>query len=164
MKGLMNNTSLAGLGFVLALFSMSMYAAESGVTPSALTCDDFVPTEAALDRFPDLIGACEAVVERDGELYGQFRAVVRRASFSSVTLYLPATDHTFQVKPGGDARVLLGGVKVRTRDLQRGQEIRIYLSTAAFSTPNVEEVSLLTESDLIISHKVEPVAALPTTG
>ncbi len=164
MKGLMSIIALTGIGIVLALFSLSMHAAESGVTPSALTCDDFVPTEAALARFPDLAGACETVVERNGELYGQFRAVVRRASFSSVTLYLPVTDHTFRVKPEGDARVLLGGVKVRPRDLRRGQEIRIYLSTAAFSTPNVEEVSLVTESDLIISHKVESVAALPTTG
>ncbi len=131
---------------------------------SALTCDDFKPTPEALQRFPDLRGACEAVVERNGELYGQFRAVVRRASSSSITLYLPATDHTFRVRPQSGARVLLGGTKARPRDLTRGQEIRIYLSTTAFATSNIEEVALVTESDLIIEHTVEPVDTLPTTG
>lgn len=146
------------------LSPMVAWAEESAAQPSALTCDDFIPTEAALQRFPDLTGACEEVVERDGELYGKFRAVVRRANFRSVTLYLPATDHTFSLEPESDARVLLGGRKVRPSELERGQEIRIYLSTKAFATPNVEEVALVTDSEVIIHHEVEPVAALPTTG
>ena len=132
--------------------------------PSALTCADFKPTEEALARFPDLVGACESVVERNGELYGLFRAVVRRASSRSVTLYLPVTDHTFRIEPRSEARVLLDGVKTRPRDLQRGQEIRIYLSTSAFTKPNVEEVTLVTESEAVVQHFAEPVAALPTTG
>ncbi len=155
---------LGSLAGVALLSSTMTWAAESGAQPSALTCADFVPTEAALERFPDLLGACEDVVERDDELYGLFRAVVRRATSRSVTLYLPVTDHTFEVAPESDARVLLGGTKVRPRELQRGQEIRIYLSTKAFSTPNVEEVALVTDSEVIIQHPVEPVAALPTTG
>ena len=137
--------------------------AEEPVT-TALSCDDFKPTAEALERFKNLKGACEAVVERNGELYGQFRAVVRRASSSSVVLYLPATDHTFTVTPESDARVLLGGRKVRTRELVRGQEIQIYLRVASFSTPDVEEISLVTDSEVMIQHIVTPVAALPTTA
>ena len=133
-------------------------------TPTALSCSDFRPTQEALDRFPDLIGACEAVVERDGQLYGKFTAVVRRSSVSSVTLYLPATDRTFSVKPDADARVLIGTRKVRPRDLQRGDEIHIYLAASAFATPNVEEIAMVTESEAMITHPVEPEAALPTTA
>ena len=153
---------LALLGVFVA--GPAIAAEDDGAIPSALTCDDFVPTAAADERFPDLKGACEAVIERNGNLYGKFRAVVRRATSSSVTLYLPATDHTFSIKPQSDARVLLGDSKVRPRELQRGQEIRIYLATKSFATPNIEEVSLVTESEMIIEHVVEPVAALPTTG
>ena len=66
---------------------------------SALTCDDFRPTPEALERYPNLVGACEAIVERDGELYGLFRVVVRRVRGNNVTLHLPATGKTFTVSP-----------------------------------------------------------------
>ena len=47
---------------------------------SELACEDFKPSPEAQARFPDLKGACEAIVERDGELYAKFTAIVRRAS------------------------------------------------------------------------------------
>lgn len=156
------NTTLRMLILMLPLFAASAWSEEA--TPSALTCADFVPTPEALERFPDLEGACEEVVERNGELYGKFRAVVRRAGSRSVTLYLPATDHTFVVEPEDDIRVLIGGDKVRPRDLQRGQEIRIYLAAQAFSTPDIEEVAFVTESELIVEHPVVAAPALPTTA
>ena len=157
MKG-----TLKILVYMLPLLAATAWSEEA--VPTALSCADFVPTQEALDRFPDLVGACEAVVERDGELYGLFSAVVRRASSRLVTLYLPVTDHTFQVEPQEGARVLIGGRKVRPRDLQRGDEIRIYLAAQAFSTPDIEEVAFVTESELIIDHPVSPAAALPTTA
>ncbi len=153
---------LKALVWLLPLFAVSGWSAEA--TPTALTCNDFVPTQAALERFPDLVGGCEAVVERNDELYGLFRAIVRRPGSRSVTLYLPATDHTFSVTPEDGARVLIGGRKVRPRDLQRGQEIRIYLAARAFSTPDIEEVALVTDSEVIVEHRVVAAAALPTTA
>jgi hypothetical protein len=156
------NKTATSLLFVLSLLSLPTWA--QTMTETSLSCQDFRPTEEALQRFPDLVGACEAVVDHDGELYGRFSAVVRRASYSSVTLYLPATDHTFKVNPKSDARVLIGGRKVRARDLQRGQEIQIYLSARQFSRPDIEEVALVTETELMIEHPVEEVAALPTTA
>ena len=88
---------------LLTFFAVSAWGQDS--VPTELECSDFKPTAEALERFPDLIGACEAVVERDGELFGQFKAVVRRVTTRSVSLYLPATDHTFRVTPQSDARV-----------------------------------------------------------
>ncbi|MGB5689591.1 MAG: hypothetical protein WBM45_09950 [Woeseiaceae bacterium] len=154
--------SITSVLFVLAFLSSPTWAQD--MTETALSCQDFNPTQEALQRFPDLVGACEAVVDRNGELYGRFSAIVRRASNSSVTLYLPATDHTFKVDPRSDARVLIGSRKVRPRDLQRGQEIQIYLSARQFSQPDIQEVTLVTESEVIIDHPVEEVAVLPTTG
>jgi uncharacterized protein (TIGR03382 family) len=147
---------------VATLLTVTAWAEEPVTT--ALSCDDFKPTPEALERFQNLEGACEAVVERNGELYGQFKAVVRRASSRSVVLYLPATDHTFTVNPKSDARVLLGGKKVRTRNLARGQEIQIYLRVASFSTPDIQEIILVSDSEVMIQHMVTPVAALPTTA
>jgi hypothetical protein len=139
-------------------------AAQSESEPSALTCADFKPTPEALERFPDLQGACEAVVERNGELYAKIVAVVRRASNRSVTLYLPATDHTFTIRPESTARVLLGGESARPRDLIRGQEIRIYLATSEFAKPDIEQVALVTEEALLVVQPVVETTALPTTA
>ena len=53
------------------------FAAEQS-QESALTCADFRPTDATLERYPELVGACEGIVERNGELFGKFKAVIRR--------------------------------------------------------------------------------------
>jgi hypothetical protein len=131
---------------------------------TALSCSDFRPTNEALERFPDLAGACEGIVDRDGELYAKFPAIVRRASGSGVTLYLPSTNHTFRATPDSSHRVLVDGRKTRARDLVRGQEIRIYLAVNEFAKPDIQEVAFVTEEDIIVGIKVERVAALPTTA
>lgn len=148
----------------LILLVAAFTATAEAQQPSALTCDDFIPTQEALDRFPDLAGACEAIVERDGELYAQFKAIVRRVVGNTVTLYLPATDYTFRVLPDSELRVLVNGQKKRTRDLMRSQEISIYLATSQFARPNIEEVALVTETDMVVDVPVEEVAALPSTA
>ena len=131
---------------------------------TALSCNDFRPTDEAIERFPNLVGACEGIVERDGELYGLVRAVVRRVWGNNVTLHLPATGKTFTARPDSSMRVLVDGNKMRPRDLTRGQEIRIYLAVNAFSTPDIEEVAFITEQDVVVNVTVEEVEALPTTA
>lgn len=153
---------IIGTFLAAALLSTGAWSAE--VAETALSCADFRPTPEALERFPDLEGACEAVVERDGELYGRFAAIVRRAGNRTATLYVPVTDHTFTVEPEPDARVIVGGRKVRPRDLARGQEIQIYLAVSAFARPDIEEIALVTDAEVIIAHPVSTVAALPTTA
>jgi len=134
-------------------------------TPTDLSCADFKPTAEATERFADLRGACESVVEIDGRLYAKVRAVVRRASMSGVTLNLPATDHTFTVKPRPEGRVLIGNQKVRPRDLERGQEISIHLPIDRFAEPNITEVALVQDdTTALVAHDVEVEAALPTTA
>lgn len=154
------NTLRLSLVLLAALFTTTADAQE----PSALTCADFVPTQEALARFPNLRGACEGIVERDGELYAQFTAIVRSVSGNNVILHLPATNNTFRVRPDSQLRVLIGGRKERPRNLVRGQEINIYLSTLQFARPDIVEVALVTETDVIVDIPVETVAALPSTA
>ncbi len=131
---------------------------------SALTCDDFRPTPEALERYPNLLGACEAIVERDGELFGLFRAVVRRVRGNNVTLHLPATGNTFSVSPDDSHRVIADGQKMRARNMSRGQEIRIYLAVSELAEPNVDEIAFVTEEDFIVVVAIREVDALPTTA
>ena len=153
---------LPSLALLCATFFIA--ATASAQEMSALTCEDFRPTPEALERFPNLAGACEGIVERDGELYALFRAIVRRVRANAVTLNLPATGNTFTVRPDSSARVLIDGRKTRTRDLVRGQEIRIYLAVSEFAKPDVEEIVMVTESDVLVELQIEEVEALPTTA
>ncbi len=148
----------------LILAALFIGANASAQEMTALSCNDFRPTNEAIERFPDLLGACEGIVDRDGELYAKFRAVVRRVFGNNVTLYLPATKKTFTAKPDSAARVLIEGTKTRVRDLQRGQEIRIYLAVNEFSKPDIQEVAFVTEEDIVVDVMIEEVPALPTTA
>jgi len=149
---------------VLILATAFLAANASAQEMTALSCDDFKPTPEAMERFSNLKGACEGIAERDGELYAKFSAIVRRAAGNSVTLYLPATDHTFRVQADASHRVLIGGKKTRVRDLTRGQDIRIYLLVNEFSKPDIEEVAFITEEDMLVDIEIERVPALPTTA
>ena len=128
-----------------------------------LTRNDLEITEAARERFRELEGACMGVVERDGELYMHTEVVVRRVSGSKVVLYLPATDHTFEVQPSFNQRVQIGNSRVRARELSRGQELNVYLPVSAITQPVVHEIAFDDEEELTVVPAA-PVAALPTTG
>jgi hypothetical protein len=126
----------------IAFFSAAMVAGGSAQAEDApMTCEqlqeDYKVTGAAeqLTDSPDLFGACEEVVMRDGAPFIKVKAVVRRAGRDTVRLYVPATDRTVEITPEDDLRVLIDGRKVRPSRLDRGQEIRIYLSVAEFTRP-----------------------------
>lgn len=131
---------------------------------SELSCSDFRPTPEAIARFPNLQGACEGVVERNGELYGKFTAVVRRVRGNNVTLHLPVTDHTFTVRPGPSVRVVAGGKTLRPRELVPTQEIHIYLSESEFAKPDVVNVAFQSESDFLIDIPVDGGGAMTIPG
>jgi hypothetical protein len=147
---------------ILAAALLSVNA--TGQEMTQLSCKDFIPTQEARERFPDLAGACEGVVERDGELYGLFRAEVRRVRGNNITLHLPATDHTFTVRPDPATWVMAGDKKVRPRDLMPTQDIRIYLSASEFSKPDVEEIAFITESDFMVDVPVDEVSTVSIPG
>lgn len=150
------------------LMGASAQAEEATMTCEQLQ-EDYRVTSAAeqLADSPDLFGACEEVVMRDGAPFIKVLAVVRRAGRDSVRLYVPATDRTIEMTPEDDLRVLIDGRKVRPSRLDRGQEIRIYLSVAEFTRPRpepVQQVAMVTETEEIREVPATPVAALPTTA
>jgi hypothetical protein len=122
-------------------------------------------TAEARERYKDLRGSCLGVVDRDGALYLHTKMVVRRVSGSRVTIYVPANDTTIEVTPDSSARVILGGQKVRPRDLVRGQELNLYVSVDAITEPVIEEVLMPTEEEEeLVPAPAAAAVALPTTG
>jgi len=152
-----------------AFSAVSAYAVDP--TRSEITCaevgDKYEPTAEAQERFADLSGSCEGVYEVDGHLYVRSQAIIRQIRGNKVRLYLPATDHTFEITAQSDGRVWVGPRKMRVRDLSRGDKIGIYLSVDKFAQERVDEIALVTADEVeeeIITVEVEEVVALPTTG
>jgi len=152
-----------------AFCAVSAYAVEP--VRSETTCaelgDKYEATAEAKERFADLAGSCDGVYEINGKTYVRSAAVVRQIRGSKVRLYLPATDHTFEVSAQSDGRVLVGNRKMRVRDLNRGDEIGIYLSVDKFAEEKVDEIAFATEEEHveeIMIAPVEEIEALPTTG
>ena len=152
-----------------AFCAVSAYAVEP--VRSEITCgelaDRYEVTAEARERFADLAGSCEGVYDVDGSLYVRSQAVIRQKWGNKVRLYLPATDHTFEVQAQPDGRVWVGGRKMRVRDMNRGDEIGIYLSVDQFAEEKVDEIAFATEEDHaeeIVVVEIEEVEALPTTG
>lgn len=163
MKNLISAVFATGL-----LISATAQAEEAAITCETLAADYRITGAAErLTQSPDLFGACQEVVMRNGEPYIKVSAIVRRASRDNVRLYIPATDRTVEITPEEDLRVLIDGRKVRPSRLDRGQEINIYLEVAEFTRPRpepVEQVVLATETEEIRVVEATPVAALPTTA
>ncbi|NOR18771.1 MAG: hypothetical protein GQ538_01615 [Xanthomonadales bacterium] len=157
----------------IAVASIFCAASAYAVDPvkSETTCaqlgDTYELTAEAKERFADLAGSCEGVYVINGAKYVRVQAIVRSRRGNTVRLYLPATDHTFEVTAGNDGRVWVGGRKMRVSTLDRRDEIGIYLSVDKFAQERVTEVAFATEDDheeAIVVAPVEEVAALPTTG
>ena len=149
----------------VAVLSANAFAVEY-----TMSCDDVITklnleaTGEAKARFADLEGSCLGVVERDGNLYMHTKMVIRSVRGNNITIYLPATDRTFTVRPDTSSRVVIAGRKIRPRDLSRGQELNIYVSVDEFTQPIIDEVAFETEPDEFVLAPAAMAAALPTTG
>ena len=152
-----------------AFFAVSAYAVDP--VRSEVTCaelgDNYEVTAAAKERFADLAGSCEGVYDVGGKLYVRSQAVIRQKFGNKVRLYLPATDHTFELEAQSDGRVWVGGRKMRVRDMNRGDKIGIYLSLDKFAEEKVDEIAFVTPEEHveeIVVVEIVTVEALPTTG
>ena len=152
-----------------AFSAVSAYAVDPVKTDMSCAdlADKYAATAEAEERFADLKGTCEGVYEINGATYVRAQAIVRQVRGNKVRLYLPATDHTFEVNADSSGRVWIGARKVRPRDLNRGDEIGIYLSVDKFAEERVTEIVMATDdasTEDVVTVEVEEVAALPTTG
>lgn len=154
---------------VCAFSAVSAYAVDPvrSETTCAQLSEKYEMTAEAKERFADLVGSCEGVYEINGRMFVRSQAVIRQIRGNRVRLYLPATDHTFEVTAQSDGRVWVGGRKVRVRDMNRGDEIGIYVSVDKFAEEKVDEIAFATEDESteeIVTVEIEEVVALPTTG
>ena len=110
---------------------LALLAASPVALAQGLTCDEIEFKSSATDEFPSVAQSCHSVVERGGKLYVRLVAeVVRVRADGSMMVDLKARDGSSirqDFKPPRGFHAIINGNPTPTRDLVRGQEIRIYL-------------------------------------
>ncbi len=140
-----------------------------------MTCDDLDFTAPMMQRFPDPNAACFEVLTRDGRPYAQFKAIIERVRGNTVYARFRLRDggrtDTYRFDMPADARVNIGGRSYRYRDLNRGQEVNVYLPEGDWEVhiPQTEVFETAAPTEVIVIRPVyeEPASSgsmLPSTA
>lgn len=158
------------IGVLLALSYASANAAtetESAFTATGNTCADITWKASVLERFPNIGVVCQAVVERDGKMYAQFKGTVSRR-FSN-TLYIrfeggekaPGGNRSVKIQPSADLTFRVGSRTYKVRDAAPGQDLTIYIPGDRFVVNLGDDIAPAEETEIveIVPVSEEPAAA-----
>jgi hypothetical protein len=126
----------AALTSALVLTAMSTTALARDEDMTGLTCDDIVYQYRATAQRSDVTAedidrACRDVVEMDGKKYAKLKVELDRVSGNNATFHFVMPDgsagkrHSITVAP--EWRTEIGGREYRMRELNRGQELNVYI-------------------------------------
>jgi hypothetical protein len=157
---------LLGISATIALGIAS--APVSTTYAQAPSCRDVMFTSEITDRFPNARDACLGVVEKNGEQYAKFTAEIDRVSGGRVDLKFLLPDgsysRTFSFNPPSDARVRIQGRTYRYRDLNRGQQINIYVPPNRWMFATHTQESADFEEPAVVAVSTVPVSPAPTSS
>jgi hypothetical protein len=120
---------LALAGVLLAAVAQPAMA-QTDMTTTA-SCDQIEFTSRVYNQLPNAKDFCLEVALRDNKLYAHFASEFVRRSGSDVVLRFKTPDGTLsdpiQITPPEDQRVSINGRDLRLRELNRGDEVDIWL-------------------------------------
>jgi hypothetical protein len=138
--------------------------AQSGAS-STVTCADLNWAAEVLAMNPDIAESCQAVYEKNGELYAKATIEVVRVRGNRMTFRPLHTDGTMgdsrSVQLDSAWRAEIAGRSYRASDLMRGQQLNVYLPQDRFALA-VSDADGLDEADLVVIE--EEVVEMPTTA
>jgi LPXTG-motif cell wall-anchored protein len=162
--------SIAGITATMAVALWSPSGMAQG------NCGNIVFGPAITSQFPNAKEACLGVVTRDGRQFAYFEARIRSVRGGTIEAEFKQPNGTWgnpvSFTPDPNARARIDGQSYRYRDLNRGQELNVYLP------PDRWEIAAQTDSaaefeaaPAVTFAALEPappapqqVAALPSTG
>ena len=153
--------AVTGLGLALASGST---LAQSSAQSSTVTCADLNWSAEVLARNPDVAETCRAVYEKDGRLFAQMQIEVIRTRGNTMTFRTLHTDGTrgdsrsVTMDPGFRAQI--GGRSYRVSDLNRGQQLNVYLPEDRFALIMEDEDG----PDHTDAVAIEDATVMPTTA
>ncbi|MGI9343315.1 MAG: hypothetical protein ACR2QV_10710 [Gammaproteobacteria bacterium] len=138
----------------------------------ALSCADIEFNSSITDVLPNANEACLSVIERDGRPFAEFKAEVVRNRGATMHARFKRADggwtDTYELTPDKSRRVNIGGESIRLRDMQRGQQMNIFLPADRFEIVVADDDDVATEpvTFVVITLRRAPAApaALPTTA
>ena len=152
-----NTVPLTALALIACLGGSQSALAQGGA------CGDIQFAASILSQFPEAPAACLGVETRNGQQFARFRGEIRDVIGRQVSarFELPAGGYskTYQFTPNSNARVTIAGQTLRYTELQRGQELNIYLPADRWEF-NVPETETLAAAPTV--ERVTP--AVVTTG
>jgi hypothetical protein len=126
--------AITGLGFALASGSV---LAQDKAESSTVTCADLNWSAEVLARNPDIGQTCTAVYEKDGNLYAKVPVEVVRTRGNTMTFRTVHLDgsrgDSRSVTMDPSFRAQIGGRSYRVSDLNRGQQLNVYLPEDRFA-------------------------------
>ncbi len=153
--------AVSGLGLALASGSA---LAQDKAPSSTVTCADLNWSAEVLARNPDIAQTCRAVYEKDGRLFAQVPIEVVRTRGNTMTFRTVHTDGTrgdsrsVTMDPGFRAQI--GGRSYRVSDLNRGQQLNVYMPEDRFALIVEDEDG----PDAADAVDIEDATAMPTTA
>jgi hypothetical protein len=146
----------------------------AGANVYAVTCDDIEFSGDIASTYPNVDEFCREIVERDGESYAKLQARVTHPGYSTLGVQFQRPDGSWgdsiNITPPSDFRVQMGGRSYRVRDLERRQEMNVYLKEGREwnmamapvdePPPALEEVVVL----YVVEERPEEDTALPKTA
>lgn len=124
--------SLKALFGAIVTSGAIILAAPSAIAQTTMPCGEIEFTGRVLSQFPNASRFCRDVVEKDGELYAHFTAEFLRSSGSRAELRFKNAsggyhDDTIWLDVPEGQRVKINGRNLYVRQLNRGDELDIYL-------------------------------------
>ena len=151
--------AVTGLG--VALIAAPAMAQQESTT---VTCSDLNWTAEVLALNPDVGEACRSVWEKDGKLYAKNKIEVVRTRGNTLTYRALHTDGTKgesrSVTLDPAFRAHISGRDYRVSDLNRGQELTVYLPEDRFALAIVDKDGL-DDSDMV---DIGAATVMPTTA
>lgn len=115
---------------VLLAMSFAL-AGNSALAQSDLTCADIDFSYEITSRYPDAMNGCLDVVEVNGERFAKMTVELVRTGRNSAVFRFKHPDGSFgptqRAELDADWRAEIGGREYRISQLQRGQELNVYL-------------------------------------
>ena len=149
----------------LSLSASQVFAAKA-VESTAVTCADLNWSAEVLELNPDIAETCQAVYEKDGELFAKVSIEVTRVRGNKMTFRTIHTDGSKgknrTVTLPSDWRANIAGRKYRASDLIGGQQLNVYLPQDRFELSIGDDDAYVNE--LLVVEPVEEEVVMPTTA
>lgn len=156
---------LMAAGAVALAVASGASLAQDPAMRAAVTCADLNWSAQVLAANPDIEQTCRGVYEKDGKLYAEADVEVVRVRGSTITfrpLYVDGSkgeSRKITVAPAW--RATIGGREYRASELERGQQLQVYLPEDRFALA-LQDDDGPSENEIIIIE--DEVISMPSTA